>query len=949
MQDANLKGRLFFSLRWKVLINLMSVLAIVHLAYGYYSYKQQTTSAVEQRVLKSERDLSHLEGLVTSSYNRLLELGELIAYMSGNAVAETHQSDYRAHIEKMFPDLHSRGALDAAYLYDSHGKSLVSLGDKLNLPQSIIDEVLETESPYKYFDCQSDCLRFVALPVQLDRVRTGVLVVGKKMGDVVLDFNSQSGRDIGLALQPKGQARMARLWQLDLKYLTQRADNAVLLNRLVKQQNIPSGGGFFEIERDDRRFMILLHPLLGAKKGKAYWILIDDHTESYHLARNELFEELAVSGIGLFLAALFQLVVLRSPLRTLSEIVELLPLLALSGFEQVRQRFKEIEPHHHRKDELDLLLESTFDLSNKLEHLESSLKERAKHLMHRTQELESERDFVTSLLDTTDAIILTLDRKGHIVTLNRSGQKLLGLNVAEAKLLHFLELNHEQKNQAVHRESLNRLYSNEQERVQLESVLRSAGGQMLHISWVHTVLHQPGYGAYVLSIGMDVTEQKKAERRLVWMANHDSLTALPNRLQFTDRVNQAIKQCQGENEIVALLFCDLDCFKDVNDSLGHPVGDDLLQQAAERIQVALNGAGLLARLGGDEFTVLMEGKRSITEVEKVAQCILDAFRRSFYIDGYEIYSTISIGISYYPEHGAEVNALIQHADVAMFEAKEHGKNQHRFYHDEQGSQRYERFSLINDLRRAIEKKELRVFYQPQINTQHGEVIGVEALLRWEHEELGMISPAKFIPLAEEQGLIIPIGEWVLQQACEFGKSLHDQGVEIRIGVNLAGQQILHESLIPTVERVLSTTKMQAKYLDLEVTESFLVRQPEITIPKLHRLREIGVSLSMDDFGTGFSSLSYLKKLPLNTLKIDQSFIRDIGVNPEGEAIVKAIIALSRSLGLSVLAEGVETREQLSYLRTHRCELIQGFYFSKPLPVDELPDFIAQQAVEISFE
>lgn len=244
---------------------------------------------------------------------------------------------------------------------------------------------------------------------------------------------------------------------------------------------------------------------------------------------------------------------------------------------------------------------------------------------------------------------------------------------------------------------------------------------------------------------------------------------------------------------------------------------------------------------------------------------------------------------------------------------------------------------------------MRIHYQPQIDARTGSVMGVEALLRWQHSEAGMISPAKFIPLAEEQGLIVPIGEWVLEEACRRGKAWHDQGMEIQIGVNVAGQQIMHESLLPTVARVIQQSGIRPALLDLEVTENFLLRQPEITIPKLHKLREMGVSLSMDDFGTGFSSLSYLKKLPLNTLKIDQSFVRDIGEDPEGTAIVKAIIVLAKSLGLEALAEGVETSEQLSFLRTHGCHQIQGYYFSRPLPVDELPDFVLNQAVEISFE
>ncbi|WP_415903139.1 EAL domain-containing protein [Neptuniibacter sp. QD29_5] len=935
------------SLRWKVLLHLVLVLAVLHLAYSYYSYVQLTQKTTQQQLESSERDLFVLEGLVSSSYDRLLEMGQMIPMVvdAGGASAGA----YIESIERYFPRLLLNGTMDAVYLYDQYGQALHKQGIVVALPFSVISQVLSKEAPYNYFYCVNECLRYVAMPVRLEKDSVGVMVVGREMRDIILDFKKQSGRDIGLAVQPESQVKAARLWKLDLKYLTHKSENVTLLNKLVSEKSIPPKGGVFEVDSSERKYQVILQSPLGAEPGAAYWILIDDHTQKYREAKAELLQQLTVSGAGLFLAALFQLVMIRSPLNIITEISVLLPLLAGSAFTEMRQRLRAIQRKVICEDELDLLKGSTLELANQLERLETSLLERAQNLTERSVQLEAERDFVTSLLDTAETIILTLDNSGNIVTLNRFGQEVLGLPASEAKLLHFLDLNHDPKQHDAHQSLLDSLITRKEQKVQIESSIRSSTGQMLQISWLHSVLNTPGADAQILSIGLDFTERQHAEKRLIWMANHDPLTALPNRLFFNEKVESAIRRCEADDSIVAVLFCDLDSFKDVNDSLGHPIGDELLQQTAERIQTVIANDGVLARLGGDEFTILLEGRSSVREVELVAQHILRAFRQSFFIDGYEIFSTVSIGISLFPEHGRDVISLIQHADVAMFDAKESGKNQLRFYHDEQGSLRYERFSLVNDLRRALEKEEFRIFYQPQIDARDGSVMGVEALLRWQHEEAGMISPAKFIPLAEEQGLIVPIGEWVLEEACRNGKAWHDQGMDIRIGVNIAGQQIMHESLLPTVRRVIRETGISPELLDLEVTENFLLRQPEITIPKLHKFREMGLSLSMDDFGTGFSSLSYLKKLPLNTLKIDQSFVRDIGVNSEGEAIVKAIIVLAQSLGLEALAEGVETSDQLSYLRQHGCHLIQGYYFSRPLPVEELPDFVMNQAVEISFE
>ncbi|WP_067863357.1 putative bifunctional diguanylate cyclase/phosphodiesterase [Neptuniibacter marinus] len=950
MTDVHASSRSFFSLRWKVFIYLVFALTMVHLIYGYYSYLSLEKKSEQQRLEFIKRDVDVLEGLVATSYDRLLNLAEIIPLVVNKQYEGNIRSEaYTEVIGTLFPDLVMSGSMDAIYFYDSAGKLVVKDGIFVDFPVSVITQVQEIESPVKFFHCAEQCLRFIAMPVTLENSQVGVVVVGREMRDIILEFNHQTGRDIGLALQPAESVDDARLQMLELKYLTQKSENEMLLNTLVSEQHISAEGGVYEVDANNRHYQILLKAPEGTIPGQAYWILIEDHTNTYIAARDDLIQSLLVSGSGLLVAALFLLTVLRSPLSALAKVSSLLPLLAKSSYEDIRLGIHTIKRSNIFEDELDLLQNSTLEVSQQLEYLETSLLERAENLTERSVQLEAERDFVTSLLNTAEAIIMTLDDEGNIETINRFGLGILGLNNEEVTSLSFFDLEHDQQDVKEHQALMERLLNKQENKIQILAGIRAQSGQVLQISWLHSALNIPDSNAQVLSIGMDVTERQHAEKSLEWIANHDSLTALPNRLMFNNLVEQALARHLGGEDIIAVLFCDLDSFKDVNDSLGHPVGDELLKQAAERIQNVISTSDILARLGGDEFTVLLEACSSVQELEDAAAHILTAFREPFIIDGYEIFSTLSIGIAIYPEHAVDVTTLVQYADVAMFDAKERGKNQLRFYHDERGSERYERFSLINDLRRALERDELKVYFQPQIDTSSGSVMGAEALLRWQHKELGMISPAKFIPLAEEQGLIVPIGEWVLREACKQGKILHDEGIHICMGVNVAGQQIMHESLLSTVQQVIHETGIDPKLVDLEVTENFLLRQPEITIPKLQKIREMGISLSMDDFGTGYSSLSYLKKLPLNTLKIDQSFVRDIGIDPEGEAIVKAIIVLAKSLGLKVLAEGVETSEQLAYLRLHGCHLIQGYYFSRPLPGAELVGFVANQAVDITFE
>ncbi len=943
------KERAFFGLRWKVFLNLIMVLAAVQIVYGYYSYYKLTERVEEERKQGAEKDLIILQGLIDSSYDRLLEVAEVIPRIVEEMDQHVFtQEAYISAMEQYSPGFLLNGSIDTAYVYDSEGSPFLKLGINVQIPADIISKVISTEEPARYFYCAEKCLRFVALPIHLGAGKVGVIVAGRGLRDVILDFKSQSGRDIGLAVQQDTRQKSVRSPKLDLKYLTQKADNQMLLNHLVSNHSIPEKGGIFEYSNDGRQYQIVLQPHKGAVRQTVYWILIEEHTNIFSKARSDLFNELLISGIGLLCAAFAQFAFLRTPFRAISDVSEALPLLADSAFGEMRKRLEYKKSANHLDDELDLLRESSVDLSYRLEKLETKLLERAHNLTERSIQLEAEKDMVTSLLDTAETIIMTQDGENRIETLNRFGQELLGIEEADARCKTFLELRHDPSSRKEHSKLLERLLTDEEQKAEIETSIRSGSGRMLQISWLHSVLNTPGGIKKILTIGVDLTDRIRAEKRLAWMVNHDPLTALPNRLLFHTKVDQAIARSDG-NGLVAVLFCDLDSFKDVNDSLGHPIGDELLQQAAERIMNVIGNNRVLARLGGDEFTVLLEGCCNAHEVESVAQHIIRVFRQSFFIEGYEIFSTVSVGIALYPDHGDNVVSLIQHSDVAMHEAKEGGKNQSRFYHDEQGSQRYERFSLVNDLRRALDRDEFRVFYQPQIDTRTGNVMGVEALLRWQHSKVGMISPGKFIPLAEEQGLIVPIGEWALYEACRMGKIWHDKGMDIRIGVNLAGQQIMHETLMSSVQQAIYNTGIEPAMLDLEVTENFLLRQPETTIPKLHKFREMGLSLSMDDFGTGFSSLSYLKKLPMNTLKIDQSFVRDIGRDTEDEAIVKAIIVLAKSLGLEVLAEGVETSDQLSFLRVHGCHLIQGFYFSRPLPEEELPAFVLDQAVEISFE
>ncbi len=427
-------------------------------------------------------------------------------------------------------------------------------------------------------------------------------------------------------------------------------------------------------------------------------------------------------------------------------------------------------------------------------------------------------------------------------------------------------------------------------------------------------------------------EKNELQKRLIASSQYDQITGLPNRQKFHVHLAEVVQRARSDGNKAALLFLDLDEFKRVNDTLGHESGDGILKLAANRLQGALRDGDMVARLGGDEFVVVLNAVRDADEVNYLAQAILRVLSEPFAVRQHEIYMTVSIGISVFPDDGEDAGTLFKKADVAMYCAKGSGRNIFRHYRHSMDATFKEHLSLESDLRRAIENKELVVYYQPQVNLQTGRIVGLEALVRWEHPQLGLVFPAKFIPLAEKTGIIVSIDQWVLAEACRQSKRwLETYSDDLRISVNLSAQQFRRRNFPELVNRTLAQTGFPPQNLCLEITESSVMHQVDTGITILDSLKKIGVRLSVDDFGTGHSSLNYLKRFPLDALKVDRSFVRDIPHDREDMAISTAIVVLAKSMALEVVAEGVETREQLSFFRSLDCDTFQGYVFSEPVP------------------
>jgi len=478
--------------------------------------------------------------------------------------------------------------------------------------------------------------------------------------------------------------------------------------------------------------------------------------------------------------------------------------------------------------------------------------------------------------------------------------------------------------------------------------LESEDGAPRRLELVASTLRNPdGSLRGVIEISRDITEHQKLleEVRLQkdylnHLAYHDILTNLPNRILFLERLEQAIRKSRQAHEQVALFFIDLDQFKQINDSLGHATGDLVLREVATRFSQCVRGDDMFARFGGDEFTIIMDSLQDTQQATLMAQKLIKSLERPIVIETHQFYLTASIGISLFPQDGESAETLMRNADAAMYQAKDEGRNTFQYYTEHMTAQAFERIQMIAELRKAIKNNELIVYYQPQMDVRSDTVVGLEALVRWRHPELGMVSPARFVPLAEDTGLILPIGEWVLESACRQVVQWHSEGLgPVKVAVNISAKQLGYEDLLKSIQRVLQDTGCRPQWLELEVTEGFIMKNPEQSIRLMEQIRALGVDLAIDDFGTGYLSLAYLKRFPITQLKIDASFIRDIPDDPEDIAIIRTIIGLGKSLGLNVIAEGVETEQQQHFLSAEGCHLVQGYIYSRPLPADEAAVFL----------
>ncbi|MEW5769551.1 MAG: EAL domain-containing protein [Pseudomonadota bacterium] len=574
------------------------------------------------------------------------------------------------------------------------------------------------------------------------------------------------------------------------------------------------------------------------------------------------------------------------------------------------------------------------------------------------QRVEHSEEWYRLLVNISPDVIYTLDAVGRFTFFNDSVQRILGYGPGELIGQDYLVIvppgeTDNARYRLNERRTGERATRNHELRLRRKDDLLT--GLAASAKDNHVVVELSAMGMYraqtdgqkeflgTYGVARDISERKRAQETITHQAYHDQLTSLPNRTLFNDRLGQAMVQAKRHGQNMAVMFLDLDRFKVVNDTLGHPVGDSLLQAVAQRLKACLREGDTLSRIGGDEFMLLLPHIRSRDNAVFIAEKILAALKSPFHIDSHEIFIGVSIGIALYPEDGDSRETLIKHADIAMYHAKDHGRNNFKFFTSDLNKALSGRLSVENDMRHALQEGQFQVYYQPQVDIESQRIRGMEALIRWNHPKRGLVLPDDFISVAEDCGLINPISDWVLGTVCRQSNLWSAAGLPApTLAVNISARQIEHPRFVDRFMETLLGGCARGSGIEVEITESALMRDVENAVAKLRKLADQGVDISIDDFGTGYSSLSYLKKLPVHTLKIDRSFIHDLNSHQSGATIVAGITAMAKGLNLKVVAEGVETEEQLAYLRDLGCDAYQGYFYSRPITADKATELLFEQ-------
>lgn len=923
----------FIGLRWKSffwLSLLLLCMSSVFYALNYHSLMTQFQA-------RQDADINflrhHIKGLFTGTSDRLMRLGGGLATMTdlGDALRSGSEQKKTDLVSAYYASLGYELDMRQIELYTTDATrvgSWAQFGVK-DLPSKLykfaVGKVQKEERPVALLHCHPLCLLYAFVPVLASGENVGVIALGQSVADFIIDFKLITGADIALAVPSKGRGgENIDAWNVRVPALTETTTLSPLLKHLSELYPDPAAldqgrmvawnQAHYDIHR------IQLDSIIPGQAG--FILLITDVSRNFQEINQALQQGLLATLASLLVAELILLYLIRVPLRRLSQLALHLPLLAQGSHEQARQYFSPPQQNKKFRDEIDFLYDSAMQLSHQLEQKSSSL-------ASKNRELAEEKDFIKGLLASAQVLVVTQTKNGVIRVGNDFAAQLTGFTQEQLYGRRFVDLIAETESRQDVQNQLQALCKNGQRQMEHEHDLISKDGERRKVVWVHTPLHEEYTdGTALLSVGMDITERVRAESKMRWLANHDPLTSLTNRHRFFEELTRFYDEVLRTGNCAALLVLDLDHFKEINDTSGHAAGDALLRMVAEELKNRARKSDIVARLGGDEFAMLMP---------QTGRCGAESFAKQlnerlagtpFVYDEKRYRIGVSIGIAFLPEHGADIQEVMANADLAMFEAKRTGRSRARVFTEElKQSKTVTQNVYWNDvLTEAMEQKQLFFYYQPIIDIASGNLVYTEALLRLHLSDDRLVMPGEFLPSAERAGLNYDLDCYVVEMAIQT--LLED--AHKRLSINLSTASLNDFEWVQLLVQAIQLHNLDPKRMIFEITETAVIHDMEKAKQIVHEVTDLGFCFAVDDFGAGFSSLYYLKQLPVNYVKIDQSLIRDIANDEEDRDFVRALVSMVHAYGKTVVAEGVENEATLQLLKAMKVDLVQGFYLGYPV-------------------
>lgn len=940
----------FLSIKWKALLLSSVALLAVTGTLVTISHIELRGQFEQRRAELQNQYVRQVQGLLNQSDMRLRQWSTAVASLLGAQAAGTSAAAGRLiEFERLAAMLELDMGVESSALVGGRGQVMAARGADPGAESRIalaktVQRVLDTERPASLIDCYNTCLQYAVSPI----LATGeALVLGVSLADVVLDFQRVSGTDLGLIVSQEGtnpingdSERWLWPWSAKVAALSNAPANLDILRVAARGTTLSdSARGAIYVEAKGREHELRLFPLAGFdEREEAYLAIIADISDSMAKIRAALRRNLILGATGLVLSELLLLAVLWAPLSRLRHAAAKLPWLAEGEFAKIRAAIAEIGHTRGFRDEVDVLNDTAISLSRQLESLNTAVAKQTRDLSEQMDEITQQRNFVTHVLETAQAIILTQDRNNRILMINPYGQTLTGYSSSELKGRSFVALLARKETADNIQSHLADLVAGTRDHLEEECDIRCKDQGLLNVVWQHSRLREQADDApLILSVGMDITARKKAEMRLAWLADHDSLTGLYNRRRFTRELNDAVAAARRYRRTGALLFLDLDQFKYINDTSGHHAGDRLLQRLGELLPSILREVDVIGRLGGDEFAVILN-QATADEAVQVTKKILAHICEIEFPVGEQIHKlSASIGIALFPEHGINIEDLLARADLAMYQVKDSGRGGWYLLSGQDQSQRLmrERVFWKQRVEHALKDKLFLLYAQPILCVRHRTISHYEVLLRMRGDDGEIIGPTQFIEVAERTGLIHSIDRMVMAEAIRYQALAMAQGLRITLTVNLSAHAFNNPDLLNQLKQLLRETGLDPQQLIFEMTETAALADMVAARHLMEAINDIGCQFALDDFGTGFSSFYYLKTLPFEFVKIDGSFINRLADRKDDQVLVKAMGEIARAFGKRTIAEQVEDPQALALLAEYGIDYAQGYFIGRPIPITDV--------------